>query len=237
MSRWDALLAVQDHDTRLDRLRHQIEGLPERAVLAAAEKELVDLEAQAAAVQAERHEIERDQKRLEDEVGGLSERVAHTDKVLYGGTVSNPRELQALQDEIASLRRRISDLEDREIELMEAAEPLDARLEALARERDAIDARAASARAALAEAEVTLGAERDAASAERDELAAAIDPELRAEYESLRSRFGGIGIARLVGAQCGGCHLTLSAVEVDRIKHLGPDEPAHCEECGRLLAR
>ena len=68
-------------------------------------------------------------------------------------------------------------------------------------------------------------------------LAAEVEPELLAEYEALRPAVGGIAIARLVGGSCGGCHLGLSAVEVDRIKKLPPEEPAHCEECGRLLAR
>ena len=64
-----------------------------------------------------------------------------------------------------------------------------------------------------------------------------VDPELLAEYDELRKRSGGIAIARLVGGSCGGCHLRLPAVDVDRIKKLSPDAPAHCEECGRLLAR
>ena len=72
---------------------------------------------------------------------------------------------------------------------------------------------------------------------ERDALAGTIDAELLAEYDELRKRSGGIAIARLVGGSCGGCHLSLSAVDVDRIKKLPPEAPAHCEECGRLLAR
>jgi predicted nucleic acid-binding Zn-ribbon protein len=61
--------------------------------------------------------------------------------------------------------------------------------------------------------------------------------DLLEEYAGLRKRLGGIAIARLVGNSCGGCHLQLSAVEVARLKKLAPDEPANCEECGRLLAR
>ena len=44
-------------------------------------------------------------------------------------------------------------------------------------------------------------------------------------------------MARLVGTNCGGCHLTLSAVELDRIRHAPPDEMVFCGECGRLLVR
>ena len=44
-------------------------------------------------------------------------------------------------------------------------------------------------------------------------------------------------MARLSGNRCEGCHLTLSAVDVDRIRHLPPDEHAYCTECNRLLVR
>jgi hypothetical protein len=57
------------------------------------------------------------------------------------------------------------------------------------------------------------------------------------EYEMLRTRLGGIGAARLEGGRCLGCNLSLSAVEVDRIRHEPPDAIVHCEECGRLLIR
>ena len=61
--------------------------------------------------------------------------------------------------------------------------------------------------------------------------------ELWPEYDALRSQLGGVAVARLAGATCQGCHLALSAVEVDRIRKLPVDEPVHCEECGRLLVR
>ena len=57
------------------------------------------------------------------------------------------------------------------------------------------------------------------------------------EYDRLRAALGGVAVARLVNGTCQGCHLRLSAVEVDRIRKLSPDEPVHCEECGRLLVR
>ncbi len=66
-------------------------------------------------------------------------------------------------------------------------------------------------------------------------MAAGIDAELLARYEQLRHELGGIAVARLVGTNCGGCHLTLSAVELDRIRHEPGDAVVLCEECGRLL--
>lgn len=237
MSRWDALLAVQEHDTTADQLEHRRRNLPERAELEGAMAELAKLEQRTAEVDGNRHELARAQQRLEDEITSINEKAAQHDKTLYSGTIGNPRELQAMQDEIASLKRRVGQLEDQEIELMEQIEPLDADLAKLAGERSALDERAADLRAKIAEAEVAIDGELASVRAERDALVADVEPELLAEYDRLRPHAGGIAIARLVGGSCGGCHLALSAVEVDRIKKLPPEAPAHCEECGRLLAR
>lgn len=237
MSRWDPLLDLQAHDTSLDQLRHRRRSLPERGELDDVMAALAKVEAGTRDATERRQTLARDQQRLEDEIGSLGEKAAQHDKTLYGGSVGNPRDLQALQDEIAALKRRISQLEDQELELMEEMEPIDAELATAAAERDALDRKAEALRARIAEAEVAIDAELAQLTDERDQLAAGIEPDLLAEYDQLRTSSGGVAVARLVGTSCGGCHLVLSAVEIDRIKKLSPDEPVHCEECGRLLAR
>jgi predicted nucleic acid-binding Zn-ribbon protein len=237
MSRWDALLAVQEHDTVTDQLEHRKATLPDRAELERVMTGVADVEARSAEVEGRRHELQRDQQRLEDEVALIREKAVAHDKALYSGTISNPRELQAMQDEIAALNRRIGQLEDQELELMEQIEPLDTEVAELAAERAAADEQAAALRGRIAEAEVHLDEELGANQAERSALAADVPEDLLQTYDALRKRTGGIAIARLVGSNCGGCHLQLSAVEVARLKKLDPDEPANCEECGRLLVR
>jgi predicted nucleic acid-binding Zn-ribbon protein len=216
---------------------HRRAHLPERAELDQVMVELTRIETASKEVEARRHDLARNQQRLEDEISALTDKAAHHDKTLYSGTIGNPRELQALQDEIAALKRRISQLEDQEIELMEQIEPLDAELNQAATESTRLDERGTALRGQIAEEEVAIETELERVRAERDEVAATVEPDLLAEYATLRPQSGGIAIARLVGGSCGGCHLGLSAVEIDRIKKLPPEAPAHCEECGRLLAR
>jgi hypothetical protein len=237
MSRWDDLLAVQEHDTHVDQLIHRKAHLPSRDELAQVMGSLSALETNVGEVEGRRRDLAKSQQRLEDEIASLGEKAAQHDKTLYSGSIGNPRELQALQDEIAALKRRISQLEDQELELMEQIEPLDAELADAARQRSELDDRASSLRAQTAEEELAIDAELGEVRAERDGLAGTVDPDLLARYEELRPQSGGIAIARLVHGSCGGCHLHLSAVEIDRIKKLPPEAPAHCEECGRLLAR
>jgi predicted nucleic acid-binding Zn-ribbon protein len=237
MSHWESLLAVQAHDTRVDQLTHRLDTLPERARLVELSDEMAEVDLQITGVEQRRGELSRSQQRLEDEIASLTERANQAEKQLYSGSVSNPRELQALQDDVASIRRRISQLEDDELEIMELAEPVDAQHATLFARRESLEADTRSTEAALAEAAAAIEAERAEVQAARDAAAAEVPDELWPEYDRLRSQLGGIAIARLVGSTCQGCHLALSAVEVDRIRKLSPDEPVHCEECGRLLVR
>ncbi|MGH9111520.1 MAG: zinc ribbon domain-containing protein [Acidimicrobiales bacterium] len=237
MSRWESLLVVQEHDTRAGQLAHRIETLPARSQLTKLDDAGVALDRRLSDVERRRAELGRSQQRLEDEIASLTERANQAEKQLYSGAVSNPRELQALQDDVASIRRRIGQIEDDELEIMELIEPVDAERSELSGQRDQLDADGQRLRAELAEAESELDVQLSEVRAEREVAAKAVPDELWAEYDEVRSRLGGVAIARLVGTTCQGCHLALSAVEVDRIRKLSLDDAVHCEECGRLLVR
>ena len=237
MTRWDTLLTVQEHDTHADQLIHRSQTLPARAQLTDVEGKVAKVDAEIAEVDERLGALGRSQQRLEDEIASLRMRAGQADKQLYSGSTNNPRELQALQDDIESIKRRINKLEDDELDVMEATEPVDAEKAVLVGRRDKLDEQAVALRAELAETETDIEAELAGVREQREIAAKAVPEELWAEYDRLRASLGGIAIARLVGSTCQGCHLGLSAVEVDRIRKLSLDEPVHCEECGRLLVR
>jgi predicted nucleic acid-binding Zn-ribbon protein len=237
MSSLDQLLVLQEHDTSAEQLRHRRATLPQRDQLAAQQQELAAVEQQMIDVQGRRDEVARTQKRLEDEVASVEAKVADVHAKLYGGSVTSPRELQALQDDESSLKRHQTNVEDKVIEQMELAVPLDDELARLQARRGELDGLLSATTAGLTEAEAEIDVELDAVLAERAGIAAGLDPAQIDTYEQLRHDLGGIGVARLVGTNCGGCHLTLSAVEIDRIRHAPADELVFCGECGRLLVR
>src|SRR5690606_17211559 len=214
MSRWESLLAVQALDTRLDQLAVKREGLPQRARLAEVRAAIAEVESQLTEVDERRGELSRSQQRLEDEVASLTDRANQAEKQLYSGSVSNPRELQALQDDVASIRRRIGQLEDDELEIMELTEPVESDRAALEAEHERLDGETRRLTEELSAAEAEIAAELDEVRRERAEAAEAVPDGLWAEYDRLRAQLGGVAIARLVGSTCQGCHLALSAVEV-----------------------
>jgi uncharacterized protein len=237
MTELHRLLEVQDHDTRIDQLNHRRATMPERARLLALRQASLELAASTEQLSTQRAALASQERRLEDEIALVEDKRRSVDSALYGGTVSNPRELQSMQEEISALARRQGQLEDQAIDIMEQIEPLETRLSELAESAKENEVDTASAADALAESERVIEAELVQEHARRAEAAEGLPEELMAEYVRLRGRSGGVGVARLAGSQCGACHLTLSAVEVARIKKLPPDAVAHCEECGRILVR
>lgn len=235
MSVLDQLLQLQEHDTAGDQLRHRRARLPQRQELVGLETELSTLAERRTEAESRRHDLGREQSRLEDELALVEDKRSQVDHQLYSGSVSAPRELQALQDEIAALDRRRSDLEDELLEIMDALDPIDASLDDLAAERTRLEQARDAVRGSLEEAEAAVDAEVSTIDAARSAVAADLPAEQLQAYEEARRRLGGIAVARLVGGSCGGCHLALSAVEIDHIRKLPPDQPATCEECGRLL--
>ena len=140
-----------------------------------------------------------------------------------------------LQADVDQLRRHQRSLEDRELEVMERREALDkevTQLEARARE---LEADAARLESVLSAAEAEIDEELSGELAARDELAAAIDAALLDDYERRRERARGIGVARLNGTTCQGCHLSIPSVEAERIRKSPPGTVAHCDNCGCIL--
>src|SRR4051812_34135987 len=214
MGSFDQLLVLQEHDTTVEQLQHRREALPERAQLVAHRQSLVALEQQLATAQQQRDDVARAQKRYEDEVATIEAKVADVHGQLYGGKVTAPKELQALQDDETALKRHQANIEDKVIEQMEMAVPLDDELERLAAAQAEAVQQAEHAERAITVAEAEIDAEMATVVSERAAIAADISPELVERYEQLRHDLGGIAVAPLAGTNCGGCHLTLSAVEL-----------------------
>lgn len=237
MSGFDELLRLQDHDVVIDQITHRQATLPERPALAAAIAAVQDIDGRIATVRKRRDELARDEKRLADEVAIVEAKAVDVNDKLYGGTITSPKELQAFQEDYDSLKRRQRELEDHEIEIMEAIEPIEGELGRLEAERIGLEAVREEAVTALAEAEAAVGAELAEAQGQRDGIAAAVPDDQHQTYDRLRPDYAGIPIARLVGTNCSGCHLTMSAMALDQIRALPEDTLATCDECGRILVR
>lgn len=233
----DALLALQDLDTAADRQRHRRVGLPERAELAKLEERLEAARAARREVAGRLAEVAGRQERLEADLAGAEARAAEISRRMASGEAGTGRDITALAASVDHLRSRISDLEDQVLATMEERSPLDEALAAIDSELVEVGERSAALRALIEREEAAIDAELQSLAGQRAAAAADIAAERLAGYERLRARLGGVAVARLVGSRCDGCHLTLPATELDRIKHLPREATVHCDQCGRILVR
>lgn len=237
MTDLDRVLELQTNDTTTDQLKHRRQTLAEHAELKAIDAREAAIAASVVEPRAERDSLAREQKRLEDEIAGIEQKVAVVLHQLYEEGLTSPKEAQALQADLESLKRRQAVLEDEVLELMEKIEPLDEALAGSVAELETVREDRERTKAALVAAQAAIDAELAAVAESRIQLAAAVSPEMLKSYEELRPQYGGIAIARLVGPTCQGCFLSLAAAEVDELRRRPADELVHCPDCGRILVR
>ncbi|WP_328998483.1 C4-type zinc ribbon domain-containing protein [Kribbella sp. NBC_00709] len=231
------MLDLQDLDLQLDQVAHKRASLPEHQALKdlAAEKSVVDRELVTA--DTEVSDLQREQKKADSDVEQVRQRKTRNQQRIDSGQVTSPRDLENLQHEIGSLDRRISDLEDSELEVMEkleAAEVVQAdlrtRAEAFADRQSELETTRDAALKELDEQRAQVGDKRTTVLAELPEA-------LVTQYQRLREHNGGIGAAPLVGKRCMGCRMELAPSDLKAINAAAPDAVLRCEECGRILVR
>jgi predicted nucleic acid-binding Zn-ribbon protein len=178
-------------------------------------------------------ELRSQMRDLELEIAGLNAKLKKNQDRLYSGRVRNPKELSNLQEEAASFRRRRSELEDGQLELMIAIEEEEAELA----ERQA---RLRQIQSTWDEEQASLSAERDKLELrlvdleeERSRKRAGISAADLALYDDLRQGLGGTGVAQLRRGICQVCGVDVPTGlrrSVERDEGL-----SYCPTCGRLL--
>jgi uncharacterized protein len=218
-------------------LRHRLANLPETRELASLAAERTEVDGLARDAQIRIDDLTREQKKADADVEQVKARRTRDQDRMDRGLVANPKDLERMQQELGSLSRRIAELEDVELEVMEQLETaqatraeLDERLARLdQRIADLVARRDAAAGAATSEAEKL--------TAERKVTASGVPDNLLTLYEKLRAQKGGVGAAALRARQCGGCSLELTAADLGLIAKAPTDEVLRCEECNRILVR
>jgi uncharacterized protein len=237
VSALDGLIDLQNSDTELAQLSHRAAHLPEQLKLDECDAALGALRDRLAPTVRERAALTERQEAFEHQLAEVDAKIDSASKQLYSGTVTASRELQALEADIASLKKHRNDVEDHELEVLLACEPLDAILADGDRQRAAIDEQAKEFHAAKAEAMVEIEQETQRVSALRLTQRSAIDPTLLTTFDTVAKKNRGVGAARLEHGTCMGCRIKLSSVDLDRIRHVAADVVCTCEECGVILVR
>jgi predicted nucleic acid-binding Zn-ribbon protein len=225
----EKLLTLQKCDRKIAQFSREAKDLPVR-------KQQIEsrLEAHRAALHQAQEQLKKHgltTKELEGEIEGAKQKIAKFREQQFA--VKNNEEYRALEREIAATEKQIVGLEDRELEVMEVAEGLQAAVgekeKALAEEEADVQREIGK----LDERVAAITAEVEKVKAGRPDLLEGIEPDWLRRYERVLEHVGDFAIVPVQSSSCGGCHMNL------------PPQIAHdarkgtvltvCNYCGRIL--
>ena len=211
----------------LDAIRAE---LADESNLRRARQRLAQIEARHTSQNA----LRRDAQLLVDQIEAREETVQGR---LYSGLVTNPRELEAFQEEQAMLRRQKSDAEDILLEHMVATEELQTALTGLRETVAAIEETRSQRLPLLRQEEETLSAAIEALDERRSGMLPSFPPLMLSTYETLRASRGGQAVSKLEASRgrdiCGACRVALPASDTQRLR--SGDSLVQCNNCRRIL--
>ncbi|MFH1149527.1 MAG: DUF2730 family protein [Actinomycetota bacterium] len=230
------LWEVQQHDTRIREIRKRIDGLPAKHRLTELATELSEARQSLADRERELEEIGHRQHKLDGELDLLSSKVKGEEQKLFSGTIMNPKELQAIQAEIFSLRKKRDEMETEDLELMEETDGLAGEAAELKAKVETTGSSQAVAKSVYEKELEELELEIAGLEGERDARKLKLDEETIAEYEKLLGGKAGLAVVKIQkGSSCGGCHIQFSATQIDQYEH--GEGVWRCQYCRRMLVK
>ncbi len=171
---------------------------------------------------------------LELEIKSLADKIKTTENRLYGGAVTNPKELGDMQNEITSLQKRQAKLEDDNIESMLYIEQEQANVKAAQQVTDAALATFATSQSSLISEKYRLEVELATYLERRKPALIEIEPASLARYEALRPKKRGIAVAALHDGSCTVCGVEQTSMIAQLVR--AGHQLVLCGSCGRILA-
>jgi len=229
-------LELQLLDNEIMQANTKLKSLPEIEQLLHIDKRITAATAELETVKSEAEQIALELRRGEVDVETVTDRIKKDEARLSSGNAT-PKELEQLQHEVGTLRKRQEALEEIELEIMVRSEAITARTNTLTTDLASLETLKAEINQRLTAASGEINTIITTKQSDRAVVGAKIEKPLLDLYEKIRSASGGVAASALVGNKCNGCNLAINAVEMERIKSLAKDELLRCEECRRILVR
>jgi uncharacterized protein len=230
MSNALTLYRLQQVDSRLDQIQSRLQtiqfALENSAELKAAREHLEQ-------AQTDLHEAERALKVAENDSQDQRIKLEQVEASLYSGRIQNPKELKDLENDAASLKRRLGELEDIQLESMLAIESARELVQKVEQDYNAVHGQVISQNASLQSEQDSLQKEREAFNAQRLATVSSIDAPTLSLYESLRQKRSGVAVATVSENSCESCGASMTPGHAQSVRI--SSQLVHCPMCGRIL--
>jgi uncharacterized protein len=228
------LLEVQALDTKISQLDYRAKSLPQHGILIGIAAELEAARIAEIASSGAREDVAIELKRVEADVSVVESRISRDSERLQAS--SSVKDVQALEQELAALRKRQNDLEEIELTVMERLEEVDAALASTKSQSSTLAARVSELEAERDIALIEIDAERTQAAAGRQTIVAKVPDDLMALYEKQRARYGN-GASLLRGGVSSASGVKLVEADLQLIRAAAPDDVLLCPDSSAILVR
>ncbi len=224
------LYRLQQVDSRIDQIQARLKTIQQTLEN---DLELRSAKERFAAAESQLRDAERLLKASEAEVEKQRIKIEQTEASLYGGRVQNPKELQDLQKDIASLKRHLAMLEERELEAMLSVENIEKELQAAKIELERVQSNLKEQNQDLAREGETLRKELERLSSEHQAVVTDITTQTLDSYEQLRRQKRGLAVTTVSDSSCEACGTTITPSQQQSAR--STSQLFHCPTCGRIL--
>ncbi len=222
---------------------YQLQEIEQEA--GALEKEIAGIEASLAGNEAlvkARNDVSSTEQKIADikkaqhandtEITDLNAKITESEKHLYDGSVSNPKELVNRQIEIDGLKAKRSEFEAKAIEIIEQLDAANAALKTAQENLARIESEWQGLRLDLTKKLDAQKAHLTELQTKRDQLIATIPPDAVVCYNRVKKQKGGNAVARIEQGICRGCRIQLPVREIQQARG---NRIVQCSSCGRIL--
>jgi hypothetical protein len=215
-----------DIDSRRQELSKTISSIGESNAL---------IEGRVALVQQQKklEETEHLMRGLEMDVEDARAKAAAAGDRLYGGSVKNPKELVGLKEQVESYNRKIKEMEDKILELMDEIEAEKGGITVKRQEVASIEEEWKKDQGLLLKEKEDIEAAIAKLELSRTEVVSNIDAANIKLYENLRGKRQGKAVARVEQGMCQGCRIVLPMNKLRQIKT--GSALVQCGSCERIL--
>jgi predicted nucleic acid-binding Zn-ribbon protein len=176
-------------------------------------------------------ELKRQHRDAEAEVDDLLSKISATEEQLYSGKVTNPKELSGLQHEVAMMKDKSDELENKALEIIDQVEAAEANVTAATGEYGKLEAEWQLLQHQLSDEIEQLRKSLADLNEKRRQLAGQIDASALKLYEKIRQQKQP-AVAKVEQGICRACRISLSASALQRARS---GQPVQCGTCGRIL--
>ena len=170
---------------------------------------------------------------IEEKAKAVRAKLDTSNAKLYGGRITNPKELQDIQLDVASSKKRLSVFEDEQLTAMIALEEAEATQAAAEQKLEQTEAQTLTDHASLNGELTQLTKTRDRLLSERNAIIGPIDPAHIVIYDKLIKTKYGTAVVPLEDDTCTACGATIRLATLQAAR--SPKEITFCPTCKRII--